>query len=101
MNQMIEKVQALGEAQVSRRSAMKRMFLGGAGLAAGLTVLGAKPAHAMLLPKAAVHYQDKPSAGSDCSTCSHFVPGSSNKGFGKCNVVAGKISPEGWCVVYS
>lgn len=46
--------------------------------------------------KAAVQYQDKPKNGAECSTCMHFNAANST-----CNVVAGSISPKGWCVAYA
>jgi len=45
--------------------------------------------------KATVQYQDTPKAGHQCSGCSNFVaPGS-------CKVVAGTISPHGWCSIWT
>lgn len=52
-------------------------------------------------PKASMRYQDKPHNGADCSTCMHFVPGSSPSAMGTCKVVAGDISPKGWCLAYA
>ncbi|WP_405054934.1 high-potential iron-sulfur protein [Vulcanimicrobium alpinum] len=41
-------------------------------------------------------YQDKPGkGGAKCSTCSLFKPPHG------CQVVTGKISPNGWCVAYA
>jgi hypothetical protein len=52
-------------------------------------------------PKAAMRYQDKPNNGADCSTCMHFEPGKSASAMGTCAVVAGEISPKGWCLAYA
>ena len=67
--------------------------------------------------QAAVHYQDHPVPGKMCGMCRFFIPhgatspgkgmmGSSMSGMkacaeGTCQVVAGKISPMGYCTLYS
>ncbi|WP_308387722.1 high-potential iron-sulfur protein [Acidithiobacillus sp. AMEEHan] len=53
-----------------------------------------------LVSKASVHYQDHPSGQDMCSNCANFVPGASGSAFGTCKVVAGKISPHGYCYDY-
>ncbi|MEJ2686221.1 MAG: high-potential iron-sulfur protein [Gammaproteobacteria bacterium] len=53
------------------------------------------------VPKTAMHYQDHPKGGQECSTCIQFVPGSSPKSMGTCKLVQGSISPHGYCVAYS
>ena len=45
--------------------------------------------------KAVVKYQDSPNAGHQCSTCSNFVAPDG------CKVVVGKISPHGWCSIWT
>jgi len=45
--------------------------------------------------KAMVQYQDSPKGGHQCSGCSNFVPP------GSCKVVTGKISPHGWCSIWT
>ena len=52
-------------------------------------------------PQNAVQYQDKPKGDAKCSGCKFFIAGKDPKAKGKCQVVDGDISPEGWCVVYS
>ncbi len=52
-------------------------------------------------PQSAVMYQDKPKGSAKCSGCKFFQPGKDAKAKGMCSVVAGDISPTGWCVVYS
>ncbi|APZ44463.1 iron oxidase [Acidihalobacter ferrooxydans] len=54
-----------------------------------------------LVSKASVSYQDKPSGSDMCSNCRHFVPGPSKTADGTCRVVAGKISPHGYCFAYT
>ncbi len=46
-------------------------------------------------------YQDKPKDGKQCSGCSLFIPGKTAAANGQCKVVAGAISPKGWCVAYT
>ena len=42
-----------------------------------------------------VQYQTMPKDGAKCSGCVNFVAPNA------CKVVAGNISPEGWCVAYA
>ena len=78
------------------------MLRSGAALIAGLAAIPViaaerKPGN---VPKAAMHYQDTPKGSEDCSNCMHFIPGPTPTAMGKCTVVAGDISPHGWCVAY-
>jgi hypothetical protein len=52
-------------------------------------------------PQNAVQYQTKPKGAAKCSGCKFFQAGKTAMASGQCQVVAGKISPNGWCVVYS
>ncbi len=53
-------------------------------------------------PQSAVQYQNKPKNGVKCAQCRFYLANKkSPKADGACSVVAGKISPNGWCVVYS
>lgn len=52
-------------------------------------------------PKNAVRYQDSPRDGHDCATCLQFIPGPTAGSDGHCKVVAGTISPHGWCIVWA
>ena len=54
-----------------------------------------------LVSKSSVSYQDHPSGKDMCSKCAHFVPGSSPTAEGTCKVVAGKISPHGYCFAFT
>ncbi|MGK9451393.1 high-potential iron-sulfur protein [Acidithiobacillus caldus] len=54
-----------------------------------------------LQSKASVSYQDKPEGKDMCSNCAHFVPGPEPTADGTCKVVAGKISPHGYCYAYT
>ncbi|TEA79770.1 high-potential iron-sulfur protein [Allopusillimonas ginsengisoli] len=51
--------------------------------------------------KSAVQYQDHPKGKSDCANCANFIPGKSADAAGGCTVVAGDISPKGWCLAYA
>ncbi|TAM85744.1 MAG: iron oxidase [Candidimonas sp.] len=50
--------------------------------------------------KPAVQYQDHPMGTSACANCANFIPGSTPESMGHCTIVAGNISPHGWCVAY-
>ena len=82
--------------RVSRRNLLKGVALAAAGLAAIPVVAQA----AGTVSKAAMQYQDHPKGDQDCSNCMQFIPGKTATAMGECNVVAGPISPKGWCVAY-
>ena len=48
--------------------------------------------------KEPMKYQDKPNGTQKCADCIHFIPASSGKGPGTCQIVEGAISPNGWCI---
>ncbi|ELZ88562.1 high-potential iron-sulfur protein [Haloferax sulfurifontis] len=48
----------------------------------------------------AVSYQEEPSEGRQCSTCRYYIEDKNGDGVGACAIVAGEISPEGYCVSY-
>ena len=52
-------------------------------------------------PQSAVAYRDTPNGSNECSNCTHFIPGPSAAADGHCSVVAGTISPHGWCAVWT
>lgn len=45
--------------------------------------------------KAAVGYQARPMLGQECLICTMWL------GKGKCSAVEGRISPSGWCQLWS
>lgn len=51
--------------------------------------------------KAAVHYQDHPNGNAACVHCINFIPGASTSALGHCHIVAGRISPHGWCLAFA
>lgn len=46
-------------------------------------------------------YQDHPNGKQACAGCSLFIAGKTATAAGTCKVVAGPISPKGWCVAYA
>lgn len=70
-----------------------------AGLLSGLHSSAAEAADKA--SKAAVKYQDHPDGTSSCANCANFTPGSTPGASGTCLVVAGEISPKGWCLAYA
>ena len=80
----------------SRRAALK------AGLAvAGFATLAAATARRAAaddsnkVAKESVQYQDQPKDGNQCSGCVNFQAPNA------CVIVAGNISPNGWCLSYA
>ncbi len=86
---------------LSRKSVLINLLsLPLAATAVAATASGA--AAAAKSPQNAVQYQDKPKGAAKCAGCKFYLPNSKDaKAKGACQVVAGSISPEGWCVVYS
>lgn len=78
-------------AHVSRRSLLHGATIAVGGMAIAMCRI--LPA-AALMPQKAAHYQDKPKGQQKCSGCTHFEPPHS------CGIVAGTISPNGWCQFY-
>lgn len=76
------------------RSAVALPALAGL-LAAGTGVAEAKGS------KSQFKYQDKPNGNKKCSGCALFIPGKTASANGTCKVVAGSISPNGYCIAYS
>lgn len=69
-----------------------------AGIGAGLLP---DTAQAAKVSKAAMLYQTHPHGSASCANCVHFEPGPSPSAMGACTVVAGSISPRGYCIAYS
>jgi hypothetical protein len=84
---------------ISRRIILRRIATAGpaALLATTLaTTLASQDAAASgSVPQTAAGYQDKPNGDKRCDGCSHFAAPSS------CKVVAGVISPSGWCKLFA
>lgn len=73
---------------LSRRSFFKHM------LAIGAVTFLTSPLQAKVT-KIAVKYQEKSTTGKKCKECLHFLAATN-----ECNLVEGKINPEGWCTFY-
>ncbi|MDR3521983.1 MAG: hypothetical protein P4L54_10270 [Acidocella sp.] len=66
------------------------------------TSLPVLPARAdELVSKDSVSYQTTPNNGSQCSQCKSFIAGATAGADGTCKVVAGPISPTGYCLAFS
>lgn len=90
---------------LSRRTVLKSIA-SAAGAAAAPAWLVSRAAYAAdsqygSTPKSAVQYQDHPKGDHHCSNCMHFIPGSSASAMGHCKIVAGTISPKGWCLAWA
>lgn len=46
------------------------------------------------------HYRNKPNGSQKCSGCRFYQPGHPASANGTCSIVAGSISPNGWCQAY-
>ena len=86
--------------RLSRRSLLATVFstaaAGGASLAIAATAkaMPSNVAANSQLRKEDVRYQDQPKGNQRCAGCSHFVQP------GACQVVAGSVNPNGWCLLY-
>jgi hypothetical protein len=85
----------------SRRAALS---LTGAVAGAAALAVSIRPALAdPNLSKAAVGYQDVPSNGKVCAQCVYFAfaPATGTAPASHCKLVAGLISPSGWCEIWA
>ena len=81
--------------QASRRKVLQA-GLGVVAAGAAGVALSRRAAAQEKIKKELVQYQEKPNAnGQHCSLCANFVPPNS------CNVVEGKINPNGWCGAFA
>src|SRR5579863_5306849 len=84
-------------APISRRSLLRNVTLAAGGAAVLGTAAPAERAEAAdtKVAQKAVAYQDTPKGPQRCDNCTYFEPPAS------CKVVAGTISPSGWCQLYA
>lgn len=74
----------------------RRTMLGGAAVAMGVGAAFVVPTTAFAkTSQKDAKYQDKPQGESKCGNCMLFQPPDA------CQAVDGKVSPEGWCSLYS
>lgn len=94
---------------IPRRQALRTLALT-AGTAAALPLAGlvgclpsaaAQAEASGKASKTAVKYQDHPDGTSFCANCANFTPGPAPDAPGTRLVVAGEISPKGWCLAYA
>lgn len=63
-------------------------------------IFAARPAEAKG-SKAQFKYQNMPKNGHNCAGCRFFVAGKTATAAGTCTLVAGPISPKGWCIAWA
>lgn len=81
---------------LSRREVLRGALAVGCSLLA--PALLSSPAHSATTKKASpasVKYQTHPKGEQKCGKCANFIAESNT-----CKVVEGKISPDGWCVMW-
>lgn len=86
----------------SRRRLLKNAGVAALGLAVAPGLVFSRVAKADSrkpgnVPKSAVQYQGTPKGNQQCSNCRFFIPGAKPDAMGHCTIVAGEISPKGWC----
>ena len=86
-----------GTDQASRRSVLRAglTMVAAAGAAGAALAGGTAAAQSALLAQTVVQYQETPKGAAMCSLCVNFVAPHA------CKIVAGNISPNGWCVAYA
>lgn len=81
---------------MSRRRLFQTLIGSAAAVGVGLAVGQSEPADAQSkTPKKVAKYQDHPKGSDECSKCRFFIAPNS------CQLVAGKISPHGWCSFFA
>lgn len=77
---------------ISRRTLLRSAAAIGA---APILLAAAGPSDAAKVSKASVQYRNSPHGSEKCANCALFVRPSS------CKTVAGRVSPHGWCMIWS
>jgi hypothetical protein len=90
----------MNDHELSRRRVL-RTLTAALPVAVALPLLGSSTARAGSARKEDFHYQDHPNEGRHCANCTAFVPPTDGQAFGKCNIVAGAVSPDGWCMAFT
>jgi hypothetical protein len=73
-----------------------------AGIPLAVSAVAGTASAAGTASKASMKYVDKSTvAGKTCSNCSLFIPGKTKTGPGTCKLVAGAISPGGYCIAWA
>jgi uncharacterized membrane protein len=83
--------------RLSRRALLRNATFaaGGAAVLGSAAIVTRANAADTKVAQKAVAYQDTPKGPQRCDSCTYFEPPSS------CKVVAGVISPSGWCQLYA
>ena len=88
--------------KISRRTLLRRSSALLASIAIVPAFLQSNSAAAGTGSKKDFSYQSHSRDGKSCATCTSFIPNKSNKsGPRTCRIIAGEISPNGWCMAYS
>ena len=58
--------------------------------------IAAAPTEAVKSSQTSVQYQAQPKGEQKCSNCMHFIAESNT-----CKRVDGKVSPQGWCIIWA
>ena len=81
---------------LSRRRMFRTLIASAAAIGAAMAFAGPDAADAQSkTPKKVAKYQDHPNKSAKCSDCRFFRPPKS------CQLVAGDISPNGWCSFFA
>jgi hypothetical protein len=72
-----------------------------AGLATLTAVAGRSAPAAAKAAKSDFMYQDHQHDGKSCAQCKFFSPDRTIAASGSCSIVAGAISPHGWCAAFA
>jgi hypothetical protein len=83
---------------VTRRGALVQLLVLPA--LAGMLAVGAT-AVARADARVDLKYQSTPKGDQKCSGCVLFAPGKTPKDDGTCKIIAGDISPNGWCTAFA
>jgi hypothetical protein len=83
------------EKQHDQAATRRQVLRGGAAIVGGVIAAGAQAQAQEKLPQDQVKYQQTPNAGNHCAICVNFIAPSS------CQLVAGKINPNGWCIAFA
>ncbi|MGH7211595.1 MAG: high-potential iron-sulfur protein [Acetobacteraceae bacterium] len=88
------------EDDTNRGSRRAVLTAGMTAIAAGLAALAGRAERAQAqapqkLAQKVVQYQDHPKGDAQCSKCVNFIAPNA------CKIVAGTISPNGWCIAFA
>lgn len=80
---------------MTRRVFFRNMAAYALGVAAFLNLVPSLAKAQSKMSQQAAKYQDTPKAGHSCDKCTLFVSPDA------CKMVDGKISPQGWCLLFT